>query len=291
MRGVFTASVIAHLEYLLSESLANHVDLLVGTSTGGIIALGLAGGYSGEDMLDFYKAHGADIFSKPRRLGRLTGPKYEREPLDAVLQEHFGRDTTMNQLGTSVCIAAHELVAGTTRVFKDDHHKDLRGGDTWRVWKVAAATSAAPTYFAPVQVGAADSHVDGGVWANNPAMIGVIEALRYGNAQIEDVRMVSVGTTSEVFRVASHGQATRMGGLAWVRRGRELLLGSGVSMASHLQAELLLSPKRYLRIDDHLTRGYALDDYRSALALQELGHQHARQSRDRVAELFALSGA
>lgn len=288
MRGVFTAGCIAHLEHLLDVRLSDHVELLVGTSTGGIIALGLAAGRSGEEMLEFYRQHGQTIFSNPRRLRRATGPKYDREALDTGLREEFGETTVLNELRVPVCIVAHELVAGTTRVLKDDHHGELAGGADRLVWKVAAATSAAPTYFAPVQIGQADSHIDGGIWANNPAMVGITEAVRYGGARLEDVRLVSIGTTSHVFRVASHDAAKRMGALAWIRRGRELLLGGGVSMATHMQAKLLLGDERYLRIDDQLATQYALDDWKSALALQELGEQQARLCRSRVAQLLGF---
>ncbi len=58
---------------------------------------------------------------------------------------------------------------------------------------MAAATSAAPTYFAPVQLGDADSHVDGGVWGNNPAIVGITEAVRYAGRDLRDIRMLSVG--------------------------------------------------------------------------------------------------
>lgn len=86
---------------------------------------------------------------------------------------------------------ARRLVRGTTRVWKDDHSPELRRGGDQLVWKVDAATSAAPTYFAPVQLGDADSHVDGGVWGNNPAIVGITEAVRYAGRDLRDIRMLS----------------------------------------------------------------------------------------------------
>lgn len=285
MRGVFTASALAGLERDLQISLTDHVDLIVGTSTGGIIGLGLAAGKSAAEMRDFYETHGPTIFNRPRGISRLWRPKYDRSVLDQVLQQEFG-DATLNDLSTSVCITAHELVAGTTRVWKDDHHGDLAGGGDQLVWKIAAATSAAPTYFAPVQLGAQDSHIDGGVWAPNPAMVGVVEAFRYADRERDDIRLLSIGTTSRPFRISSHGETASMGTVGWARKARELFLGGGVSTASDHQARLLLPDDAYLRLDHERSAHIALDDVEACRSLQELGEQVARTNRSRVRELL-----
>jgi uncharacterized protein len=287
MRGIFTAAVIAQLEQDLGVRLADHVDLIVGTSTGGIIGLGLAAGKTGEQMRDFYADEGARIFARPRSLlRRLRQPKYDRRVLDEVLQREFG-DERLNDLGTPVCITAHELVAGTTRVWKDDHHHELSGGGDLLVWKVAAATAAAPTYFAPVQLGAADSHVDGGIWANNPALVGITEAVRYAGRSLQDIRLLSIGTTTRTFQVQDHDHARRMGLLAWLKEARELLLGGSVSMASDKQAELLLLPGSYLRLNSERATHVPLDDYEKCAGLREVGEQVARLHRHQVRALLS----
>lgn len=286
MRGIFTASVIAQLERDLAIRLVDHLDLIVGTSTGGIIGLGLAAGKSGEQMRDFYANEGKRIFARPRSLvRRLRQPKYERRALDEALQREFG-DLRLNDLNTAVCITAHELVAGTTRVWKDDHHEQLTGGGDQLVWKVAAATAAAPTYFAPVQLGAADSHVDGGIWANNPALVGITEAVRYASRSLEEIRLLSIGTTTRAFHVQDHEHATRMGLIAWLREARDLLLGDSVSMASDKQAELLLPAENYLRLNSERAIKVALDDYEGCRGLREIGEQVARVNRQGVKELL-----
>jgi patatin-like phospholipase/acyl hydrolase len=287
MLGIFTASAIAQLELDLGLRLVDEVDLIVGTSTGGIIGLGLAAGKSGAEMRDFYASEGPRIFARPRRLPRrlIDQPKYDRNVLDEILEREFG-ELRLNDLSHAVCITAHELVAGTTRVWKDDHHAQLTGGGDQLVWKVAAATSAAPTFFAPVQLGAADSHVDGGLWANNPALVGITEAVRYAERDLADIRLLSIGTTTKTFKVNDHQEATRMGLVAWVREARELLLGGSVSMASDKQAELLLPPGNYLRLDSERATRVGLDDYKNCGALREIGEQVARVNRRRVSDLL-----
>jgi patatin-like phospholipase/acyl hydrolase len=288
VRGIFSAAVIAQLEHDLDIRLVDHVDLVVGTSTGGIIGLGLAAGKSGEQMRNFYAQEGKRIFGRPRSLPRrLRQPKYNRRVLDEVLRREFG-EQRLNDLNTSVCITAHELVAGTTRVWKDDHHHELSGGGDQLVWKVAAATAAAPTYFAPVQLGNADSHVDGGIWANNPALVGITEAVRYAGRSLDDIRLLSIGSTTRTFQVQDHEQARRMGLLAWVKEARELLLGGSVSMASARQAELLLPPGAYLRLDSERATDVPLDDYEKCAGLREVGEQAARLHRHQVRTLLSI---
>lgn len=288
MRGIFTAAYLAELERALGRPLMDIVDLVVGTSTGGIIGLGLASGRSAEEMLAFYLEKGPEVFHHPRPMPlRLVRPKYDRRPLDAALRESFG-GLTMNHLQKHVCITAHELIEGTTRVWKDDHAPGLRAGGDQLVWKVAAATAAAPTFFAPMQLGSQDSHVDGGVWANNPAIVGITEGIRYFGCKLNDLRLLSVGTTSRVFRVRSHQEAVKMGWLGWAWKTTDLLQGT-VSMASHRQAALLLPDGQYLRIDNELAEKIPLDDVQACRPLQERGEQKARETTHRVRQVLAVS--
>jgi predicted acylesterase/phospholipase RssA len=286
LRGIFTAAVLAELESAFGSAFIEQFDLLVGTSTGGIIALGLASGKTASDMLGFYKDAGPQIFAKPRRVGKWVRPKYKRGPLDALLQAEFG-DITLNGLGRAVCITAHELVSGTTRVWKDDHAPGLRGGGDLPVWKVAAATSAAPTYFAPVRLMGADSHVDGGVWSNNPALVGITEAVRYGGATLQDIRLLSVGTTSTPLRIPSHETASRLGRARWALKALDLLQGSS-SMATHMQARLLLGEEKYIRLDSESALKTKLDDVKRCKPLEELGRHVGSSHVARVGALLGL---
>jgi patatin-like phospholipase/acyl hydrolase len=287
MRGIFTASYLTEVERVLGKRMIDVVDLVVGTSTGGIIGLGLAAGYPAQEMLDFYLDHGSEIFSGKRLFPLwLFTPKYSRKRLDEILRERFG-EMTMNQLQKHVCVTAHELVAGTTRVWKDDHAPGLSRGGTQLVWKVAAATAAAPTFFAPAQVEAEDSHVDGGVWANNPALVGITEAVRYYGCGLEDIRLVSVGTTSRVLRVESHEHASRMGGLKWGFKALDLLQGT-VSMASARQASLLLPDGHYHRADSEIAEKIKLDDVDQCRPLQALGKNTAANEIETVKRVLAL---
>ena len=275
MRGVFTAALVAGLEEILSAPLIDHIDLVAGTSTGGLIALGLAAGRSGQQMLDLYRSHGREIFSGHWPGRQLVMPKYSRKGFDRLLQREFG-DIHMRDLRTPTCISAYEAVSGQTRVFKTQHSDELYWGSDQLVWKVAAATSAAPTYFAPVQFTEEDAHVDGGVWANNPSMIALTEALRFFARDLHDLRLLSIGTVAPRPKVPSFSATRRMGWPRWARPGLALLQG-GPSLGNHFQALHLLGAERYLRIGDRAesARPIKLDDVDAAQPLAALGHRTA----------------
>ena len=200
IRGLFTAAFLAHIEDQYKAPLVEVFDLIVGTSTGGIIALALARGIPAREVLAFYQTLGPRVFGRPRALPlRWMRPKYDPAPLYIALQEMLG-DTPMNSARTRLCITSYEAVEGTPRVIKTDHAEELHWGGDQLMWRVAAATAAAPTYFPAFRIAEHDCHLDGGVWANNPVQIGITEAIRLKNA-LERVTVLSVGTGSHRFNL------------------------------------------------------------------------------------------
>jgi patatin-like phospholipase/acyl hydrolase len=175
-------------------------------------------------------------------------------------------------------------------VWKDDHHGELSYGGDQLVWKIAAATSAAPTFFAPVQIGDVDSNVDGGVWSNNPNMVGITEAVRYFGRSLSDIRLLSIGTTSQPFRVANHQKAEGLGLIGWALKAKDLLMESS-SIAGSYQAKLLLGEANFLRLDSEQAEKIKMDDAKQCAPLQEWGHDVGRLSVGEIGELFGLTRA
>jgi uncharacterized protein len=286
MRGVFTAAFIACVEERIGEPIAKHIDLIAGTSTGGLIALGLAAGRSGQEMLDLYRNNGTTIFSRGIPGRGLFAPKYSRRGLDGLLLGEFG-ELLMRDLDTPTCISAYEAISGKPRVFKTEHADDLYWGQDQLVWKVAAATSAAPSFFAPVRFTEEDAHVDGGVWANNPSMIAITEAVCRFGRQLADIRVLSVGTVAPRPRIKSFAAARRMGWPRWAKPGLALLQG-GPALGNHHQALLLLGETNYLRCDDHSSAPIDLDDVKECQPLAALGHNVALEKWPAVKRILEL---
>lgn len=288
IRGLFPAAFLAHIETHCNKRLIDYFDLLVGTSTGAIIALGLASGHTATEILAFYQEYGPRIFSKGNPLQetlQLIRPKYTNRQLVQALQHILG-GARLNDLQVAVCIPSYELVEGIPRVFKDDHHPDLHWGGDQLLWKVAAASSAAPFYFPGFQIGAFDHHIDGGVWANNPIVVGISEAVRYFNRPLPAISALSVGTGAEAFRLP-FTEGGNLGMLGWVRRKRIVNVVFGAqSQSAATIAAMLLGPERYTRVNADLPESIPLDNYQSAQVLIERGAQAGRIYRNQIHDLF-----
>ncbi|MCB1738373.1 MAG: patatin-like phospholipase family protein, partial [Gammaproteobacteria bacterium] len=154
IKGAFAASVIATLEENTGCAAADHFDLIAGTSTGGIIAIGLGLGLPARKICDFYAEKGPTIFPGTSLVQRtegffrqLFGPKHSQAVLRDALAEVFGQ----RKFGESKCrlaIPAYDAIGGRIFVIKTAHHERFRYDVDAPAVEVALATSAAPTYFA-----------------------------------------------------------------------------------------------------------------------------------------------
>lgn len=279
LKGIFSASVLAELESDLGIRIADHFDLIVGTSTGGIIALGLGAGLRPADIVDFYLEHGPGIFGHGRSvIGRLRRPKHDHERLRAALVEVFG-DRLLGSSSKRLVIPSYSLDTNDVYVFKTPHHTRLR-----RDWKetmvdVAMATTAAPTFLPASSL--RNSHlVDGGVWANNPALVATTEARSLLDVPLEDIRILSLGTTEEVSSLSA--KLANAGLIGWGRTGASLLLHAQAVGSFHV-VEHLIGPDNVTRIDSLVPAGLFGLDRVDATRLRGLAENVARVQSPRVA--------
>ena len=238
MRGIIPARVISHLSQMLQESgderpFYSHFDLVAGTSTGGFLASGLTvpremttlepdekdevklshtekgwgfwnrpytvedgsirRGPDPEKLEKLYSEEGWRIFTKPplSLFGSIFTDKYDHRNLERFLYETFG-DTGLDELLTPTAIISYETKSGSPYVFRsyDSHGFFLR--------EALRATSAAPTYFAPVSLkdrttGEDLVFIDGGIGANNPSFLAYLEARKL-YPEADEFRMLSLST-------------------------------------------------------------------------------------------------
>ena len=268
IRGIFPAAVLAELErrYLDGDSVAGYFDLITGTSTGGIIAICLGAGIPASRILQFYVEDGQAIFPPKGRVGRVWGARrlvthiYDSESLRVHLQQQLG-SRTLRDSSSRLCIPSCDGTHGDIWVYKTPHHPDYQMDGSQGMVEVALATSAAPTYFRPLEDGGYRL-LDGGLWANNPIMVGVVEALTALGAPAERIRVLSLGCGSEPYRVG-RWKMTAGGVLGW----RDIVLGAMryQSLGALGQTRLLLGADRVDRIEP-LPSGHPipLDDWERA---------------------------
>lgn len=179
--GLYSATMLKHIQedILGGESFPEYFDLITGTSTGGIIALGLALGRSAAEIEKFYKVHGGEIFPKKSALLQKIlccfSSKYSNKKLASCLDEFFG-DNKVSDCLTSFCVPSIDVSEGKAVVFKTNNNGKQDRDQGYLLRDIALATSAAPTYLPLHSFDCFSSLADGGLWQNNPSLIGVIEA-------------------------------------------------------------------------------------------------------------------
>jgi len=264
IKGAFPASALAAWEEDTKRSVVDHFDLMTGTSTGGIIAIGLALGVSASKIRDFYRDNGPAIFpntSLVERVARsafqLFGPKYSHDALRKELTKVFGS----RKFGEAKCrlvIPTYDAIGGRIFLLKTAHHERFKFDVNAPAVDVALATSAAPTYFqaAPFPEHQGASYVDGGVWANNPVLVGLVEAVHFLKIPLDQIDILSIGTTSEPFNIAQHKDS----GIAQWNKGLIELMFEGQMEAALAQASLLVNGRVH-RVNHTARAGdFSLDD-------------------------------
>ena len=289
IRGIFPAGVLAYLEEkcLDGQPIGDYFDLITGTSTGGIIALGLGAGMTARSLLDLYVSQGHRVFpQEQRRQGqrlfrRLSRNRYERAALDEMLRQTLGT-RTLRESRYRLLIPATEAKHGDPAVYKTPHHPGYYLDGDKPLAEVAAATSAAPTYLKPV---VQDGYIllDGGIWANNPTMMGLVEALTCFTVQREHILILSIGCGQDGFRINSK-QAAGTGQFQW----REIIYVAMhyQSLTAVNQAGLLIGRDKVTRLDrPDGAESIDLDDWAKARELlpaeaRAVAEEHANQIAD-----------
>lgn len=285
IKGAFTASVLATFEKLLGLPIIDQFDMIAGTSTGGILAIGLGMGLDCQALLQFYRARGPIIFPVTRlhqgfsrQIRHAFQPKFSQNVLLKELKKAYFPDGQTRCLGESKCrlvIPAYDAVGGACHVFRTPHHPLLKSDEFTSAAEVALATAAAPTYFASAKVQnliANASYFDGGVWANCPAMAAIVETVCYLNVPLDRIDILNIGTTEEPFTVKMMAQA------GWARWGKTLIeLLMNAQMDSSVQhAERLVGEPRFLRVNSITNpKMYSLDGVNEIENLITLGNKKA----------------
>lgn len=279
IRGLIPARVLVEVERRLQVAsgdddarISDHFDLIAGTSTGGILACayrapdanGKRPRFRARDAVDLYLGRGDEIFDIPvahrlRTAGGTLDEKYPAAALDGALDDSFG-DLWLEDLLGPTLVTAYDLKRRRTHFFRQ-HLAAEQEARSFKVRDVCRATSAAPTYFEAANVksrlGVAYPLVDGGVFANNPAMCAYADARRrLGVAGAKDMAILSLGT-GESLRPYAWSEAKDWGLVGWVKPVLDIMM-SGVAETVHYQLEQIFDsvekPKNYLRIQADLAR-------------------------------------
>jgi len=278
IKGLFSAAVLASIEEDLQIDITDYFDLIVGSSTGGIIALGLGLGLRPKEIVEFYAKRGPAIFRGLfglRSAGHWFLRKFPQQPLCEALQSSdvFG-DRKLGDSKKPLVITSYNLGEDDVYLFKTPHHEHLKRD--WKVpaWKVALATSAAPTYFPPCRHVDGIRHVDGGLWANNPTLVGIAEAVSMFGVSLNEIAVLNLGTSDAVVK---RSRSLNWGGkLFWAKPAVDLVMRAQ-SLGVYTQSIHMIGRKNIVRLDPKVPDGlFALDKANRA---SELRAKAAHESR------------
>jgi patatin-like phospholipase/acyl hydrolase len=271
IRGIIPATLLAELEQQTGKPIANQFDLIAGTSTGGILALGLAlrdkagkPKFTAKELVSIYEQHGQTIFKKsriPLANSGLFEEMYASDGIESVLKQYFGNSRLKDCL-PDVIISAYEIERRRPFFFKSKKARES-AADDYALWQIARSTSAAPTYFEPskIDTGVNDflALIDGGVIANNPSICAYVEAMK---AKPKNILLVSIGTGT-LEKPIRYSDAKDWGAVSWIKPLIDILMGGGSELADY-QADYLFQERkgsRYMRFQTTLhPDNTAMDD-------------------------------
>lgn len=336
IRGMLSAHILAALEKKLNERwqekhpgktldkplrLANFFDMVAGTSTGGILSCALLTPnpndpgrplFSAEEAIDLYRDNGKLIFAK-NLAGRIPllpafrWSKYTGQSIESILQSRFG-DARLSDLLLPCLITSYDIEKRRAIFFTSHDARDKGEMYDYYLRDVARCTSAAPTYFPPRQIeslgGLKASAIDGGLFANNPTMCAVIEAIKLFGKKIEggepellnpsSMFILSIGT-GVIKKPYFFQKAEDWGLISWVSPIIDIMM-SGVSETVDYQLRKLYAAigrsEQYIRIMPALhTASDELDDVsdKNLDALNQAGIQNVYDldgDLDRIADLL-----
>lgn len=295
IKGVVSAAFLATIEEATGKRIVDHFDLIAGTSTGGIIALGLGLGISAADILTFYKNKGPRIFGEPDSpLGRILRhirwpfrPKYDAMALEEELITVFA-DRRLGESETRLVIPAYHRDRQGVYVFKTAHHPRLKMDYREKVLDVALATAAAPVYFPPHRLPSGSHLLDGGVWANNPVGVAAVEAVGILGWRGKDLRILSLGSSDETWIFGADAGIWAMGLF-----GRNVikLFFQGQSQAALGTAKILTGHphnggKLWRYSPQVPARTFSMDGVKQIERLAGLGNAEAREALPTLRPVF-----
>jgi uncharacterized protein len=293
IRGLIPALVLAEIERRTGRRIAEMVDLVAGTSTGGILACGLTRPgpdgtplYSAEELAAIYVEEGPKIFHRGllKRIFSVEGlfdERYDDDGLNDALERYLG-DERLSGVLAELFVTAYDIKDRFAFFFRSARARNDPTYD-FPLVRVARATGAAPSYFEPAEVtdvAGARTYplVDGGVYAVNPSMCAYADVVAAGRA--DELQLLLALGTGEQTRSYAFEQARWWGQLEWARPILDIVF-DGVADTIEFEAATLLGD-RYVRLQTVLDK--ASDDFDDA------SEENLAALRSEAEQLIAASG-
>ena len=290
IRGIFAAQILALMEEKFHIKVHKNFDLIVGTSTGSIIAGAISTNYNLSHLVKDYVENAPLIFQKKwSSLCGLLGSKYNRDVLENFLHEKF-KNIKLKEIEKPLILNATNASVGDVHVFKSAYQKIQRKGDYVRdgdvpLYKAVLASCSAPTYFDPVDINGT-LICDGGIWANNPSLIGYTDAIKNFQLQNDNIKILSLGSgqNRQIY------QSAKMWGLlsGWRKtKFVDFLMSCQTKFPQNVL--MLIKPEMVFRINPFIDT-YELDKYQYVPTLIEMAKSDFTKYNKKISNFLELGG-
>lgn len=268
--GIGSARTLMEFEKDSGRPIFEQFDFIAGTSTGGIIAVLLSLGYSAKEIHQLYIEKGNDIFFIPGWTWKYNPfkPKYSTEKFEKILDELVG-DKTMEDLKKPTYITTANIVKNETHVFNRNQNIKLKD--------VILRTTAAPTFFEPQ-----GEWVDGGIWANDPALVGTLGFKRFTNCDFSQLKILSIGTSGDA--PYSNLNTKNMTLAHWIKPLMTFLLQGTEHATEFFMGQLGLN--EYERIDPKFKKDWEMDDLEAMYVFEKKWIGEYKKHKDRFKKFF-----
>jgi uncharacterized protein len=293
IRGVFPIAILKAIEEAYQRPVGELFDVIAGTSTGSIIAASAALHTPMNKVLESYLAYGEKIFVKKARVG-LFKSVYSDRYLRRLLKRAFN-DISLGDIQKPLLIPAVDITHGKPYVHRSDFGFSKDNELSIRLWDAVLSSCSAPIYFPPNNVNNEYLSIDGGLWANNPSLVCVTEALHHFKTNLEDIQIFSIGTGQQ--RIDFTMDDERYWGIRqWLpfqfpsMKVTPKLLDLAMDLSSEsvsYHCRLLLGG-HYFRVNKELSEEIPFDDVTFMSGMVQLGQQVFEEKKEEI-NTFLLS--
>ena len=296
VRGIFPAELLYLMEQKLDINIHKEFDMIVGTSTGSIIAAAIAVKYDLGQLVKDYKEDAPKIFKRTCGSYIFMKSKYSSKFLENFLYKKLG-DITLGQIEKPLIINATNVSLGDVHVFKSVYQERQRGKNYYvrdrevPLYKAVLASCSAPIYFDPVDIVDIDGNVtlvcDGGIWANNPSVVGYTDAIKNFHENKDDIKILSIGTghTQHIYHQSTRGWGFLTG---W---GKSKLVSFMMSCQTKFPQNVLslIDKEMILRINTDIGSDCSLDNYKSIPMLSQMAHKKFTEDNMKISKFLNLN--
>ena len=285
-RGIYAAQILAKMEGSFGIQIRDCFDLIAGTSTGSIIAGAAATGILMEKVVCLFETEAPKIFRKKLFRRGYRSSKYSKKPLENALDQLLS-STTLGDILTPLMIISTNMSTGGVWVFKSRYVEKLgkpyyRDGDV--LLKDAILSScAAPTFFDPVKINNS-LLTDGGLWANNPSVISLTEAIAKFKKEIDQVRILSIGTGRSENMYA---EERNWGFLTGLGKQKFVSLVLAVQSQASKNISRILLKENYLRVNSTIET-WELDDIKHLDNLKALADEKFASEANKIKNFVGI---